>query len=78
MKASRRGLGLAFAQEVNAAVERIRQSPLMYPAIKKSYRQVVVKRFPYALYYEYAAAVATVYTVFHCSQDPAKLDQRLP
>lgn len=65
-------------QEVRAAVERIRQSPLMYPTVKKSYRQVILRRFPFALDYSYVPPVATIYTVFHCSQDPAKLDQRLP
>ena len=71
------GLGMKFAMEVDACMERIRESPEMYARVKKNYRQVRVHRFPYALYYEFADEVATVYTVFHCSQDPAKLDQRL-
>lgn len=36
------GLGRQFMQEVRAAVERIRQSPQMYPPVKKSYRQVIL------------------------------------
>jgi len=72
------GLGMKFAMAVDASMERIRESPETYARIKKDYRLVMVHRFPYALYYEFVGDVATVYTLFHCSQDPAKLDRRLP
>ena len=74
----RPGLGMEFLTEVDAAVERIRESPEMYSKVKKDYRQIIVKRFPYALYYEFVAPQIIVYTVFHCSQDSAKLGDRLP
>ena len=69
---------MKFAIEVDAAIERIRHSPEMYARVRKEYRRVILKRFPYAIYYEFNAGIATVYTVFHCAQDPAKLDERLP
>jgi hypothetical protein len=72
------GLGLRFAADVDASIERIRESPTMYARVKKEYRQVLLQRFPFALYYEYVGGQATIYTVFHCSQDPDKLDARLP
>ena len=72
------GLGMEFAMEVDACMDRIRESPEMYARVKKNYRRVMVHRFPYALYYEFAANIATIYTVFHCSQDPAKLSLREP
>lgn len=72
------GLGLRFAADVDASMERIRESPTMYARVKKEYRQVLLQRFPFALYYEYSAGQATIYTVFHCSQAPEKLDARLP
>ena len=74
----RPGLGTEFAIEIDACLERIRQSPEMYARAKKNYRQVMVKQFPYTIYYEFARGLVTVYTVFHCSRDPAKLDERLP
>jgi hypothetical protein len=42
------------------------------------YRCAMLKKFPFALYYAYANGFVNVYTIFHCSLDPAKLDQRLP
>jgi hypothetical protein len=74
----RQGLGYEFLTEVDAAIGRIRESPQMYPKLRKNYRQIILNRFPYALYYEFAASTITVYTVFHCSQDPVRLDDRLP
>jgi len=72
------GLGAEFALEIDACLEQIRQSPQMYARLRKDYRQALVKRFPFAIYYEFASNVVTVYSIFHCSQDPAKLDERLP
>jgi hypothetical protein len=59
------GLGMKFAIEVDAAIERIRQSPEMYARVRKEYRRVILKRFPYAIYYEFTPGIATVYSVFH-------------
>ena len=38
----------------------------------------LVRRFPYAVFYEYAEPTATVYSVFHTSRDPEKWRERLP
>ena len=59
------GLGLEFAVEVDACLERIRQSPQMYARVKKNYRQAFVRRFPYAIFYEFENSEVTVYSVFH-------------
>lgn len=74
----RTGLGVEFAMQIDDCLERIQHSPEMYARIKKNYRQAMVKRFPFAIYYEFANGVVTIYSVFHCSQDPAKVDERLP
>ncbi len=71
------GLGLVFLGEVDATIDRIRESPEMYAKVKKNYRQALVRRFPYAIYYEFNQGTVTVYSIFNCSQDPAKLDERL-
>jgi len=74
----RSGLGTEFSVEVDAAIERICQSPEMYAKVRKDYRRVMVKRFPYSIYYEYGSGTVTIYSIFNCSQDPARLDERLP
>ena len=50
----------------------------MYSVIHESYRRALVRRFPYAIFYEYGDEVVTVYCVFHTSRDPEKWRQRLP
>jgi plasmid stabilization system protein ParE len=50
----------------------------MYSAPHESYRRSLVRRFPYAIYYEDAEGTVIVYGVFHTSRDPGKWRQRLP
>jgi hypothetical protein len=37
------GLGIMFAGEVDACLERIKSSPEMYARLRKSYRQALVR-----------------------------------
>jgi plasmid stabilization system protein ParE len=52
--------------------------PELHAKVHQDYRRVLVRRFPYAIFYEYAAETVTVYSVFHTSQDPDKWRKRLP
>jgi hypothetical protein len=51
--------------------------PEMYAFAHEGYRRALVRRFPYAVFYEYANDVVTVYCVFHTARDPAKWRRRL-
>ena len=46
--------------------------PEMYAVVHENYRQVLVRRFPYTVSYEYTSNTVTVYSVFHTSRDPQK------
>jgi hypothetical protein len=46
--------------------------------VHEAYRRSLIRRFPYAVSYEYAEATVTIYAVFHTSRDPQKWRQRLP
>ena len=72
------GLGEEFLGAVDAALESISRRPEMYPVVHESYRRALVRRFPYALFYEYSADTVTVYAVFHTARDPGKWRRRLP
>jgi plasmid stabilization system protein ParE len=63
---------------VDACMEGIRRQPEMYPVVHETYRRSLIRRFPYAVFYEYAESTVTVYSVFHTSRDPEKWRQRLP
>ena len=74
----RNGLGEEFLSSVDACLEGIRRQPEMYPVVHEAYRRSLIRRFPYAVFYEYAETTVTVYAVFHTSRDPQKWRQRLP
>jgi plasmid stabilization system protein ParE len=74
----RLGLGEEFLSCVDACLATIRRAPELHSMIHESYRRALVRRFPYAIFYEYAEGIAIVYGVFHTARDPGKWRQRLP
>jgi plasmid stabilization system protein ParE len=74
----RLGLGEEFLSCVDACIEAIRRGPESYPIVDQTYRRALVRRFPYAVFYEHAEGTVTIYAVFHTSRDPNKWRRRLP
>ena len=76
-EARRPGLGEDFLSCVDARIKSILRSPALYPVVHENYRRGLVRRFPYAVFYEHEKGSVTIYSVFHTAQDPAKWRQRL-
>ncbi len=74
----RAGLGEEFLSSLEACLEGIRRQPEMYVLAHETYRRALIRRFPFAVFYEYTGAEVTVYAVFHTSRDQEKWRQRLP
>ena len=74
----RTGLGEEFLGCVDAGIESLSRSPGMYALVHESYRRALIRRFPYAIFYEYLDDVVTVYCIFHTARDEKKWKQRLP
>jgi plasmid stabilization system protein ParE len=72
------GLGEEFMSRVDACIQSILRNPELHRVVHEDYRRMLVRQFPYAIFYEYANGVVTVYCVFHTSRDPEKWRQRLP
>jgi plasmid stabilization system protein ParE len=72
------GLGEEFLSSVDACVESIRRGPKKCPIVHEGYRRCLVRRFPYAVFYEISAKTVTVYAVFHTARNPEKWRHRLP
>ncbi len=49
----------------------------MYPVGIDEFRLAPIRRFPFEIFYELTGNSITIYSVFHCSQDPQKWRQRL-
>jgi plasmid stabilization system protein ParE len=72
------GLGEDFLSRADACIQSTLRSPEMHRAVHENYRRALVRRFPYAVFYEYVNDTVIVYCVFHTSRDPEKWRQRLP
>ena len=57
---------------------QIRRQPEIYPVVCETYRRALMRRFPYAIFFEYEETTVIVYAVFHTSRDPEKWRRRLP
>ena len=63
------GLGQAFAEAITAGVGRIASDPAAFPYVHGSVRRLVVRQFPYAIYFREAGDAIVVLAV-HGRQDP--------
>ena len=73
----RYGLGEEFFACVEACTQQIRRSPELHAKVYKEYRRVLIRRFPYAVFYKYADQTVTIYCVIHTSREPSKWKRRL-
>ena len=70
-------LGNEFLHEAEAVFSRLAANPLQFPVSYKNLRRALLKRFPYAVYFEVNSDEAiTVLAVLHQRQDRAQLDER--
>lgn len=74
------GLGREYVGAVEATLEAIKRTPLIFPVVYCEYRRALVKRFPFAIFFEMDTNrnCLFVYSIFHCAQDPDKWRTRLP
>lgn len=72
------GLGEEFLRSLDACFQTLCRQPEVYAKVRRNYRRVLIRRFPYAVFYEFAEGAVTIYCVFHTARDPEKWRQRLP
>jgi plasmid stabilization system protein ParE len=77
-EARQTGLGDDFLQKAEDCYRAFTQTPEMHAVIFKKYRRALLRRFPYAVIYEYENGTVTIHAVAHCSQNPARWQSRLP
>ena len=73
----RTGLGEEFLGCVDVCIQAICRMPILYTKVHEEYRRALVRRFPYAIFYEYTGEKVIVYSIFHTSRDPKKWRNRL-
>jgi plasmid stabilization system protein ParE len=71
------GLGEEFMSCVDACLQAICRQPEMHAKVRKEYRRALLRRFPYAVFYEHVADTITVFGVLHTARNPESWQQRL-
>ena len=64
------GLGANFLTAVGTCIASIRRNPEAYQLVDPTMRRALLRRFPYAVFYEMGADEIVVYAVFHCARNP--------
>jgi plasmid stabilization system protein ParE len=66
----RADLDTEFMERIDEALSRIVRNPQLYPIVYRTLRRAVVRRFPFAVFYEVTADEIQVVAVFHSRRDP--------
>jgi plasmid stabilization system protein ParE len=72
------GLGQDFLEGIDACIDKIAKMPTIYEMVKRNYRRALVRRFPYAIFFESVDSRVTVYAVIHTARHPDTWRERLP
>jgi plasmid stabilization system protein ParE len=73
----REDLDIEFMERIDDALSRIARNPNLYPIVYGTLRRAVVRRFPFAVFYEVTADEIQVIAVFHSRRDPERLKLRV-
>ena len=71
------GLGRDFLRSFRAAAAALRRNPLHYQIVAGDARRVVLRRFPYSIFFEVHGSDVVVLACFHESRDPAEWRERI-
>jgi toxin ParE1/3/4 len=71
------GLGADFLLCVEEGLAKIQRAPEAYPVVHKNVRRLLIKRFPYGIFYAVEQPVIIVLAVFHERRDPTAWRSRI-
>ena len=66
----RNDLDREFIQCIDEVLSRVVGSPFLFPIVYRHLRRAVVRRFPFAVFYEVTPDEIQVIAVFHSRRDP--------
>jgi plasmid stabilization system protein ParE len=71
------GLGLEFLNRIEEALDRISVTPEAYPTIFQEMRRIVVRQFPYLVFYRVEPEQIVVLAIFHSKREPKTWQSRV-
>ena len=75
-ESKRLGLGHAFVEVVDDAFERLAEAPSSVPVAYRDLRRLVLRRFPYVVYFRMVEDTIQVFGVMHGRRDLRVLRRR--
>lgn len=72
----REGLGNEFLAEVSATIKLALELPMAHPIIFRQTRRILVRRFPYGLFYKTVKGVVVFVACFHTHMSPEAWKKR--
>ena len=70
------GLDHEFMRCVDDALSTLGRLPKIFPVVHRQLRRALVRRFPYAIFFEVRGDDVVVYAVFHLSRNPRRWKKR--
>jgi toxin ParE1/3/4 len=70
------GLGEAFLEIVEQALDAISENPYQFPRVHRDVRRALLKRFPFGIFFRIRPDRIKVLAIVHLSRDPARWQRR--
>ena len=76
-EAQERGLGRQFMHAFRGATSILRRTPLHYQPVVEEARRVLLRRFPYAVFFEIHGSDVVILACLHTARDPEEWQRRI-
>lgn len=73
----RTNLGHEFIESIDSSIKLIQQLPESFPKVYKNIRRILLKRFPFGIFYLIDKKKIIILAVFHVSRDPRSWKTRV-
>jgi plasmid stabilization system protein ParE len=70
------GLGAQFVAQIDRAVAMAASQPERFPVVHRGIRRIVVRQFPYCIYFQVEPERIVVLAVFHGRRSPVRWQGR--
>lgn len=71
------GLGAEFVRSLEAGIERIRRTPLLSATIHGNIRRLLIRRFPYGIFYFIDGSEIFILGCLHAKRNPTSWKGRV-
>ena len=70
------GLGKDFLRSAEKGINKIRNNPQLYPIVYRNFRRILIRRFPFCIFFIETPDKLVVLAVIHGRRDPKRWKER--